>query len=510
MNLQVISFWAFRKEICLSRYGYLMFTLLVISLALKGLAYDEFDKECVRVHNQLRALHNASALCWSESLAGEAQKWAENLANRDRVEHDYQDLITKGQGENIAWINSTTEKCEGPKKPGCVGCGDIVKKWYSEGKNYDFQKGAAIDPGQPVHHFNQIVWKSTTELGMGSARSNEHGLIIVARYSPMGSTGGTVSFLQNVVPSGQKSGNVSLDTTDQNTKSKPETTVIKITKVVQKFPQGINPEENETQAPTTSSGPNGNSMTCGIRKPSRIVGGEVAYPGAWPWQAGFKRDANDIIFCGGSLINKEWIATASHCVYDLLSMNKNAVLVVKLGEFDKANKEEQEISVKTKKIIMHPNYNFKTLDYDIALVQLEEPLKEFSTYIRPVCMPDGSETFDEQSKCYVTGFGRTQQGGELAGMLRMAKIPLVSKKTCKQAYGEKLTDRMICAGFPKGGIDACQGDSGGPLSCLHEGRWYLTGVVSWGVGCAQPNAYGVYSKVQVLKDWVQATIKANE
>lgn len=48
----------------------------------------------------------------------------------------------------------------------------------------------------------QIVWKSTTELGMGSARSNEHGLIIVARYSPMGSTGGTVSFLQNVVPSG--------------------------------------------------------------------------------------------------------------------------------------------------------------------------------------------------------------------------------------------------------------------------------------------------------------------
>lgn len=92
-------------------------------------------------------------------MAGEAQKWAENLANRDRVEHDYQDLITKGQGENIAWINSTTEKCEGPKKPGCVGCGDIVKKWYSEGKNYDFQKGAAIDPGQPVRHFNQVMYE---------------------------------------------------------------------------------------------------------------------------------------------------------------------------------------------------------------------------------------------------------------------------------------------------------------------------------------------------------------
>lgn len=194
----------------------------------------------------------------------------------------------------------------------------------------------------------------------------------------------------------------------------------------------------------------------------------------------------------------------------MLSINKDTVLIAVLGEFDKANKEEQEISVKTKKIIMHPNYNPRTLDYDIALVKLEAPLEEFSVYIRPVCMPGSSEKFDEQSKCYVTGFGRTEQGGALAGMLRMAKIPLVSQDTCMKAYGNKITERMICAGFPKGGIDACQGDSGGPLSCLYEGRWYLTGVVSWGVGCAQPNAYGVYSKVQVLKDWVDNTMKANE
>ena len=251
-------------------------------------------------------------------------------------------------------------------------------------------------------------------------------------------------------------------------------------------------------------------MTCGIRKPSRIVGGEIAYPGAWPWQTGFKRNADDAIFCGGSLLNKEWIVTASHCVYDMLRANKDTVLIAVLGEFDKGNKEEQEISVKTKKIIMHPKYHSTTFDYDVALVKLETPLKEFSVYIRPVCMPARDEKFDEESKCYVTGFGRTQQGGELAGMLRMAKVPLVDAKKCKKAYGDKLTERMICAGFPEGGIDACQGDSGGPLSCLYDGRWFLTGVVSWGVGCAQPNAYGVYAKVQSLNDWVEDTMKDNE
>jgi len=35
---------------------------------------------------------------------------------------------------------------------------------------------------------------------VGSARSEKHGLIVVARYSPMGSTGGPASFMDNVPP----------------------------------------------------------------------------------------------------------------------------------------------------------------------------------------------------------------------------------------------------------------------------------------------------------------------
>lgn len=90
-------------------------------------------------------------------MARDAQKWAESLAYRDRAEHDYQDLITKGQGENIAWMAKAVDKCHGAvKNPGCITCGDIVKKWYSEEKNYDFQKAAAIAVGQPIRHFNQV------------------------------------------------------------------------------------------------------------------------------------------------------------------------------------------------------------------------------------------------------------------------------------------------------------------------------------------------------------------
>jgi secreted trypsin-like serine protease len=63
---------------------------------------------------------------------------------------------------------------------------------------------------------------------------------------------------------------------------------------------------------------------------------------------------------------------------------------------------------------------------------------------------------------------------------------------------------MLCAGYVNGGIDACSGDSGGPLTCWDQNKkhYVLGGIVSWGVGCAGKNTYGVYTNVKHLTAWV--------
>ena len=61
---------------------------------------------------------------------------------------------------------------------------------------------------------------------------------------------------------------------------------------------------------------------------------------------------------------------------------------------------------------------------------------------------------------------------------------------------------MICAGLPEGGIDSCQGDSGGPLVVNDAGTWKQVGVVSFGRGCAAPDADGVYARVTEFIAWI--------
>jgi len=253
-----------------------------------------------------------------------------------------------------------------------------------------------------------------------------------------------------------------------------------------------------------------NGKYCGLRLKSRVVGGTDAAVGDWPWQVGIARSYNPSTpFCGGSLINKQWVVTANHC-FGTAGTNtvKPKDIVILLGEHDISRKEGNEKVVKVSKIIRHEDYKLRSYDADITLVKLESPVA-YNAFIKPVCLPDQDQDETIKDSCYVTGWGRTQEGGQQAKVLQEAKLPIVSRKTCSDAFGipSTITENMICAGFKKGGIDACQGDSGGPFVCRKKGRFQLAGVVSFGRGCARANLYGVYAKVSKYVNWIKRKIK---
>uniref|UniRef100_A0A8D0KR32 Transmembrane serine protease 5 n=1 Tax=Strix occidentalis caurina TaxID=311401 RepID=A0A8D0KR32_STROC len=229
---------------------------------------------------------------------------------------------------------------------------------------------------------------------------------------------------------------------------------------------------------------------CGLRPgTARVVGGTDVPPGRWPWQVSVYHGSQHR--CGGSVLARDWIVTAAHCVHRRLQASAWLVFagIITHGSI------KQEAGLSVKKIIYHPLYNDNSLDYDIAVMKLQVPLN-FTDAIRAVCLPPSHQDLFQGTQCWVSGWGYTRPD--------QALVPLIGTKRCNSScvYAGELTARMLCAGHLRGTIDACQGDSGGPLVCRDDFAWRLVGIVSWGQGCAEPNRPGVYTNVAQLLPWI--------
>ncbi|XP_034234029.1 uncharacterized protein LOC117641042 [Thrips palmi] len=231
----------------------------------------------------------------------------------------------------------------------------------------------------------------------------------------------------------------------------------------------------------------------------RIVGGQDAARGEFPWQVALLLD--HLFFCGGSLINHEFVLTAAHCL--MTRDTPVGSLRVVLGALDlTASREAGSEERGVRRVLFHSHFQPFLLDHDIALLQLQQPVA-FSSVIAPACLP-GLQGLHSGQSAWVTGWGITSfPAGDPSSVLQRLAVETLPVEVCARQLEEPLGPGMVCAA-PAGHQGTCFGDSGGPLTLEAAGRAYVVGVVSFGVtGCAAlPHFPDVYTRVSEYLQWI--------
>ncbi|XP_031631924.1 serine protease persephone-like [Contarinia nasturtii] len=251
---------------------------------------------------------------------------------------------------------------------------------------------------------------------------------------------------------------------------------------------------------------------------SRILGGQAAAHGEFPWMAalGYIADLKITFKCGGTIISKDFVLTAAHAI----TLNHLPVLV-RLGKLtltDNGNDDISAVDHQVKRIYKHPNRSALTHKNDIALISLTKSI-QFTANIAPACL---HTSMGDLGDLIVTGWGLTDpvRMSSMSNELLKAQVKTIPLSECNSTFVEwnrkvsnfsafqnGLDEGQYCAHDPEGKKDSCFGDGGGPLQFFPNNSKTATvvGIVSFGHGCGT-SFPTIYTRVAQYLDWIEPIV----
>ncbi|CAG9765098.1 unnamed protein product [Ceutorhynchus assimilis] len=224
----------------------------------------------------------------------------------------------------------------------------------------------------------------------------------------------------------------------------------------------------------------------------RIAGGSIAPPNSFPYQVALI--ISNAGFCGGSIISKDWVLTAAHCVE-----SNNPVQVI-AGAHNPSATEPSQVRIAAESCVVHPGWDLTRLENDIAVLNVPNIPIGTQTIDSIRLAPSNSGSF-AGAIAALSGWGKTSDSTSspaIASELRNVTLSIITNQVCQSSFGSYVRETNICTSGagPKG---ACDGDSGGPL--VVDGA--VVGVVSFGSMDCEDGAPSAYARVSSYTDWIQ-------
>ncbi|KAM9384831.1 granzyme B(G,H)-like [Pholidichthys leucotaenia] len=219
----------------------------------------------------------------------------------------------------------------------------------------------------------------------------------------------------------------------------------------------------------------------------KIIGGHETVPHSRPYMALLERHMpdNSKAYCGGFLLNKDFVMTAAHCKAE------SYTVLLGLHNFHK-RQDVQQITVT--ETFPHKYYNQSNFKNDLMILKLSSKAN-FSQNVRPIPIADQDDGSLPKS-CIIAGWGRFAANSPyMSPKLMEANVTLIDDEMCVEL-------NEYCA---TGQTGPAEGDSGGPLVCEDEKAY---GVISNDfIPVSGGPPIHRFTKISEIRSWIISTIR---